>query len=367
MQLPVDVKAIFDAATDIESARAMPLSVSVLIDDTAPGDLTAHVRNAFASAHASVRVTIGYLGDSLAKPHAGDNMVVLVAGLSERMGAHAKSVRDAGVPAMVATTLPRLVEDMANATGVPIPAGDVVFPEKVSRCPLAALRLADDGSLSKVGSFFGALKGSAGLCGSASKVDAEPAAPGQPAEPAAPEEPMVLDGQARANFDERMGEWIIDACADKRLAFALAFPFARRPLSVESVYATSAQNAGIGLVAFIPGADMPIMTLNQAKMLLQIAAAYGEPLDKGRVKELAAVVGGAFACRAAARQLVGVVPGLGWAVKAGIGYAGTFAMGRAAIEYFEGGGNVSGVASVVAAARDKAAGAVRAARAKACG
>ena len=118
---------------------------------------------------------------------------------------------------------------------------------------------------------------------------------------------------------------------------------------------------------FIPGADMPIMTLNQAKMLLQIAAAYGEPLDIHRVKELAAVVGGAFACRTAARQLTGLVPALGWAVKAGIGYAGTFAMGRAAIEYFEGGGNIGGMASVVAAARDKAVDAACSVRAAARG
>lgn len=40
-----------------------------------------------------------------------------------------------------------------------------------------------------------------------------------------------------------MGEWIIDACRDKRLAFALAFPFVRRPLSVDAVNATAVQNA----------------------------------------------------------------------------------------------------------------------------
>ena len=97
-------------------------------------------------------------------------------------------------------------------------------------------------------------------------------------------------------------------------AFALAFPFVRRPLSVDAVNATAVQNAGVGLVVFIPGADLPIMTLNQAKMLLQIAAAYGEPLGKERVKELAAVVGGAFACRSVARQIVAFVPALGWAV-----------------------------------------------------
>lgn len=322
MQLPVDVGAVLNAATDIEGARSLPLSVSVLIDETAPGDLIGHVRAAFASASANVRVTIGYLGSSYALPNAGDDAVILVAGLSESIGAHAASVRKAGVPAMVVTTLPRLVGDIACAAGTPIPAGDVVFPEKVSRWPL-------------------------GFFEPKSETDAA--------------EPIALDDSFRALLDQRMGEWIIDACFDKRLAFALSFPFVRRPLSAESVFSTSAQNAGIGLVLFIPGADMPIMTLNQAKMLLQIAAAYGEPLDTHRVKELACIVGGAFACRTAARQLVGLVPALGWAVKAGIGYAGTFAMGCAAIEYFEGGGNIAGVASVAARARDKATFAARAA------
>ena len=144
---------------------------------------------------------------------------------------------------------------------------------------------------------------------------------------------------------------------------ALAFPFVRKPMALDAVNATAAQNAGVGLVVFIPGADMPIMTLNQAKMLLQIAAAYGQPLGIERVKELAAVVGGAFACRSVARQLVAFVPALGWAIKAAIGYTGTLAMGRAAVEYFEGNGSIDHLAEVVGRARDKAVMAAEAARA----
>ena len=151
-----------------------------------------------------------------------------------------------------------------------------------------------------------------------------------------------------------MGEWVVAACREKRLALALSFPFVRRPLSLEAVSATSLQNAGIGLVLFIPGADMPLMTLNQAKMLLQIAAAYGEPMSAARAKELAAIVGGAFACRSVARQVAGALPAIGWAVKAGVGYAGTKAMGLAAVEYFERGGNIAGLAGVVSAATAKA-------------
>ena len=89
-------------------------------------------------------------------------------------------------------------------------------------------------------------------------------------------------------------------------------------------------------------------------MLLQIAAAYGQPLSAERIKELAAVVGGAFLFRNIARTAVGVVPVLGWAIKGAIGFAGTEAMGHAAIEYFEAGGDIVGVASVVQKARDEA-------------
>ncbi len=52
-----------------------------------------------------------------------------------------------------------------------------------------------------------------------------------------------------------------------------------------------------------------------------------------------------------ARQVAGLVPAVGWAVKAGVGYAGTWAMGMAAAEYFEHGGNMAGVGAVVDEAR----------------
>ena len=412
MKLPVDVKAIFDAATNIDSAREMTLSVSVLVDETAPGDLVGHVRSAFASASANTRVTLGYLGDDLAQPNKDDNMVVLVAGLNEKMGAHAASVREAGVPVMVVTTLPHLVEEIAQASGTPIPHEDIVSPYSAARGALDVLNFMREGAAAKgnditsgmfssildagqnaiqsacgaavslahsvgLGKDANATSASAGEKVSASKAGmacavgkagavqdvtthAQDAAAltqdvtTASTQDAAASEPIVLTNEAKARLDVRMGQWIASACTDARLAFALAFPFVRRPLSVEAVYATSAQNAGVGLVIFIPGADMPIMTLNQAKMLLQIAAAYGKPLDEDRVKELACVVGGAFACRSIARQLVAIVPAAGWAVKAGIGYAGTFAMGKAAIEYFEGGGEVAGLANVVASAKNKA-------------
>lgn len=154
----------------------------------------------------------------------------------------------------------------------------------------------------------------------------------------------LVVGQEPSEAIERLGHWLVDNLGSKRLALAHNFAFIRRVVADDAVKTTALQNALVGGVAIIPGADMPIMTANQAKMLLQIAAAYGQPMSVERVKELAAVVGGAFVLRTVARQLLAVVPVLGWAIKGGIGYAGTLAMGKAAIEYFEEGGDLGGVA-----------------------
>lgn len=135
--------------------------------------------------------------------------------------------------------------------------------------------------------------------------------------------------------DYDLGEWLVDRLSSKSLALAHNFEFMRRAVAMERVKSTAVQNALIGAIAFMPGTDMPLMTANQSKMILQIAAAYGEQLGAQRMRELAGVVGGAFVLRTIARQTVAFLPGFGWAIKGGIGYAGTVAMGYAAIRYFE--------------------------------
>ena len=289
MKLPIDVQAVIEEAMSLDEASATELLVAVYLDETAPGDVQAQVRQAFASARPNCRVTMVYFPSFPVIAVPGTDMAVIVAGLDANVGRYTEELRGAGVPVMVVTTLPELVAGIAYAEGHPILEGDLVAPEAP-----------DDGA----------------------------------------EEPFVLSEPLAEALKRRMGEWVIEACRPRRLAFALAFHFVRRPLALESVRATAAQNAGVGFVTLIPGADLPIMTLNQAKILLQIAAAYGQPLTLARAKELVGIVGGAFACRAFARQLLAVVPALGWLVKGAIGYSGTLAMGYAAVEYFEGGGRV---------------------------
>lgn len=151
---------------------------------------------------------------------------------------------------------------------------------------------------------------------------------------------------------ERLGSWIVDN-SSKDLAFAANFPFVRGPKVDQLIRVCAAENAAVGAVALLPGADMPIMTANQAKLALDIAAVYGQDLSAGRLPELAAVVGGGFAYRAAARQLLGLIPGIGIAIKAGMGYAGTLTTGEALRARFELGedGSVD-VVSVATGLRD---------------
>ena len=133
MQLPVDIGALLEEAVNVEAARATPLSVSVYVDETAPGDVAAHVRQAFASASDTARVSLIYLDGREFAPSSEDDMACIVAGLDENVGAYARACRKAGVPAMVVTTLPQLVGAIAKAAGCAIPEADIVAPKLTAK------------------------------------------------------------------------------------------------------------------------------------------------------------------------------------------------------------------------------------------
>lgn len=366
MQLPVDPQKLIIEAMRIEEARATPLSVSVYLDSSAPADMLACVRSAFASSLPTVRMTVSYVGEPGAVPHPLDDFAVIAAGLSEEVGRLARRVRKAGVPVMVVTTLPSLVAEIAEASGCPVPEGDLVSTRTLKGLRIFALPATLSQSASTaaghvaaaaerlsdrvpVASCVARAARAAAACPFEVRMRVDVGA-GSPSEaPAESEsEPYLFDDEAKRALDLRMGQWIVAVCASKRLACALAFPCARRPLALDAVGSTSLENAGVGALPIVLGADLPIMTLNQAKMILQIAAAYGQPVGYERAKEVAAVVGNALLCRAAARELVALVPGFGAAVRASVGYAGTAALGHAAIEYFEGGSSVAGLTSMLA-------------------
>jgi uncharacterized protein (DUF697 family) len=117
-------------------------------------------------------------------------------------------------------------------------------------------------------------------------------------------------------------------------ALAARLPVLRPAVCDWLIASFARRNAIIAAAVFVPGVDLPALTLNQMRLVLRIAAAHGQEISNERLPELLAVLGGGLGFRALARELVDLVPGVGWAVKGAIAYAGTRALGEAAVRLF---------------------------------
>ena len=113
---------------------------------------------------------------------------------------------------------------------------------------------------------------------------------------------------------------------------AARLPVLRGPVCYRIIASFARKNGLVGAALFVPGADLPVLALNQVRMLLRLEQAYGlEPEVRERLPEILATVGAGFGLRAVARELLDVVPVAGWVVKGGVAYAGTRALGEAAL------------------------------------
>ena len=153
--------------------------------------------------------------------------------------------------------------------------------------------------------------------------------------------PYVLDENvlrvgAGAGFPiDEIAERLARALGENATPLAARLPTLRRAVCEELIRKVSRQNAFVGAAVFVPGADMPVLTLNQVRLVLRIADAYGFEIDKERLPEVLGVVGSGIGLRAVARRAIGYVPLVGWAVQGAVAYAGTRALGEAAMRYFE--------------------------------
>jgi uncharacterized protein (DUF697 family) len=113
---------------------------------------------------------------------------------------------------------------------------------------------------------------------------------------------------------------------------AARLPLLRGAVARQLVAGFSRKNGVVAAAVFVPGADLPVLALNQLRLLLRLEQAYGLEIDpRERLPELAATVAAGFGLRALARELLDVVPVAGWAVKGAVAYAGTRALGEAAV------------------------------------
>lgn len=129
------------------------------------------------------------------------------------------------------------------------------------------------------------------------------------------------------------------------LALGRRFPPLRAAAARGLIQSTAMRNAGIAALTAVPevvptplgvawaigefASDSVLLTANQVRLAMELAALYGAPVGWGaQSPAILAVLGGAFGWRAAARAVVALIPaGVGLAAKSGIAYGGTMTVG----------------------------------------
>ncbi len=129
---------------------------------------------------------------------------------------------------------------------------------------------------------------------------------------------------------EEIARALARVLGDEGALLAGKLPVLRDPVVDELISSAARKNGILGAAVFVPGVDLPILTFNELRLVLRIALAYGREIDAALWPEVLGIVGAAFGWRRVARELLDLVPVAGWAIKAGIAFTGTKAIGEAA-------------------------------------
>ncbi|MGN0482579.1 MAG: GTPase family protein [Lachnospiraceae bacterium] len=149
---------------------------------------------------------------------------------------------------------------------------------------------------------------------------------------------MAFDG--RYHIEEllkSLEEAISDA--DARMGMRMAFRIEElvRKLAKHFTSIFSGISAAVAVTP-IPIADMYILNAIEAVLVVLIAALSGRELSLDSAKEFLVSIGGVAGAghifRIAAQQLTKLIPGAGTVISSGIAFAGTAAVGNAAIAYY---------------------------------
>jgi uncharacterized protein (DUF697 family) len=112
-------------------------------------------------------------------------------------------------------------------------------------------------------------------------------------------------------------------------------PVLREAVTRRLVASFARKNGVFAAVVSGEAADLPVLALNQLRLVLRLAQAHGQDAGRERMPELGAAIAAGLGFRAAAHELLAVVPGARRLVKGAVAYAGTRALGEAAIRRFE--------------------------------
>ena len=151
---------------------------------------------------------------------------------------------------------------------------------------------------------------------------------------------IPISGKTGANVVEELIPAIIEASPEAALAIGRELPTFRRQAAQKIIRNATLLTLTAGLEP-IPFIDIPIILGVQARLVLKMAALYGESMDdsaaRKQARELVAAMIGGLGMRYVAEQAAKLVPFGGDFVAGAIAAASTWSMGEVVLEYYEGG------------------------------
>jgi small GTP-binding protein len=142
------------------------------------------------------------------------------------------------------------------------------------------------------------------------------------------------------NIAEELIPALIETSPEAAMVLGRQLPLFRREAANKVVKTAMLVSLAAGLEP-IPLIDIPILLSTQIRLVLRVAAIYGEPMKTEHARELILTIAGGLLMRYLAEEVAKAVPFGGDLVSGAIAAAGTWAIGQVAIEYFEGGKQLS--------------------------
>jgi uncharacterized protein (DUF697 family) len=142
---------------------------------------------------------------------------------------------------------------------------------------------------------------------------------------------------------EEIGRLLAHRLEGRSAALAARIPALRAGVCKELIQRSARRSAAVGAAVFVRAPDLPALFLEQARLILWLGHAHDRRLEPKRGAELAAVLMAGLGLRRLARRVRHETFFPAWAMQGSIAYAGTLALGEAALRFFSGDGNEFGL------------------------
>jgi small GTP-binding protein len=150
---------------------------------------------------------------------------------------------------------------------------------------------------------------------------------------------IPISAKTGLNVAEELIPVIIDSSPEAALAIGRELPQYRRSAAQRIIRNATLVSLAAGLEP-IPFVDIPILLGTQIRLVLRLAALYGESMDSAdarhHARELIATILGGLGMRYLAQQAAKLVPFGGDFIAGAIAGAATWSIGEVALEYYDG-------------------------------